>query len=213
MSANATGAGRTSAARGEPVPNAATDLPRPGEACARHASRGDGPPSAPDISRENSRERNTAAAVQRAAGGWRARGRGSAGASVWRPACVPAAENESPRRAPPSASPAGRRGAQPRGSSTPKGAPGGDAAGAEERFSRGLRRALRAPRGMTNAVRERTPRAGSAIAAEGPGRFAWTARRRRTERRGARRARRDRITPRESTRECRSFRRASPWSS
>ena len=173
-SVSATAGAPPTDSRGVCVPDAERFLPRRGAVCANPASRGTGRPDAPDTPKPERGEPHMVDATPRAAAAWRARGRGSAGASGWRPACARAAD-ASPSRTAPSANPAVNRGGRPRGSSTPKGAPGGAAADAEQRFSRGLRRALHAPRAMRRAHRKRTPPAGSAITTGEPSDFASTA--------------------------------------
>ncbi len=209
--ANATGGGRPSAARGACAPGAANILPRPGEASARTASREDASPNKPDTPEPNQRVLDMAGGIPRAAGAWRGRGTGGEGANDARRASVRCADGRRPSKGARSARPAAKIAGRPRGSSTPKGAPGGDADGAGRKSSTTLLLALRAPQGIQGAVRERTPRAGCGTPTGGPGRFAWTAPNRRTEPRDASVAPADRISPRASTRECPSIRRATPW--
>ena len=161
--ANATGEGRSNAGRWAFVQNAAGETPRLGEVSARSVSKEAGPPNAPDTRGPGLREQHTADAVPRAAGAWRARGTGSSGARVRKPGYASVAANFHPRRVASYASPAARRGARKRGNSTPKNAPGGNAAGAVRKSSTRLPRAPGAPRWMQNAVRARTPRAGHDI--------------------------------------------------
>ena len=167
-SANATGGGRPNARRWAYVQNAAGETPRPGEVSARFASKEAGPPNAPDTRGPGLRERLMAGAVPRAAGSWRGRGAGSAGANAPKPGCARPAANESPWRAAPSARRAAKNAGRRNGSSTPTGRPPGDAVGAGLTSSTRLRRAPDATPGMQNAVRARTPRAGRAITTGAP---------------------------------------------
>ena len=155
-SASATANAPPTDSHGACVPGAERFLPRPGAVCASPASRGTGRPDAPDTPKPERGEPHMVDATPRAAGAWRARGRGSAGASGWRPACARAAD-ASPSRLAPSANPAGRRGALKNESSTPPGERKGFADGAVRKSSMRLRRALRAPQKKKNAVRARTP--------------------------------------------------------
>ena len=173
-SASATANAPPTDSRGACVPGAERFLPRPGAVCANPASRGTGRPDAPDTPKPERGEPHMAAATPRAAAAWRARGRGSAGASGWRPACARAAD-ASPSRLAPSANPAGRRGGLKSESSTPPGERKGFADGAGSRRSQAPRYAVRAPRSRRDALQRRTPRAGNAIATGGPGGFASTA--------------------------------------
>ena len=147
----------------------------------------------------------------RAAAEWRGRGTGSECANTPKPGCARPAANESPWRAAPSAIRAGKRGERKSESSTPDGEPPGFAADAGRKSSATLRRAPRAPKGMQNAVRARTPRAGRDITAGEPSRFASIAAPMRTRERDAQTARAARITPRASTRGCPSIRPATRW--
>ena len=71
-----------------------------GAVCANPASRGTGRPDAPDTPKPERGEPHMVDATPRAAAAWRARGRGSAGASGWRPACARAADTSPSRTAP-----------------------------------------------------------------------------------------------------------------
>ena len=174
MSASATANAPPTGSREACVPGAERSLPRPGAVCASPAERGTGRPDAPDTLKPGQREPRMAVAAPRAAAAWRARGRGSAGASGWRPACARAAD-ASPSRGAPSANPAGKRDALKSESSTPPGERKGFADGAVRKSSTRLRRALRAPQKKKNAGRARTPRAGNAIATGGHAGVASTA--------------------------------------
>ena len=174
-SANATGGGRPNARRWAFVQNAVGETPLPGEVSARSASKEDASLRKPDMPEPNQRTLNMAGVIRRAAAAWRARGAGGEGANAPKPGCARPAANESQWKAAPSARRAGRNAGRRNGSSTPKGAPGDDAAGAGRKSSTRLRRAPRAPRGMQNAVRARTPRAGRAITAGAPSGHVLTA--------------------------------------
>ena len=121
--ANDTGAGRPNERKWAFVQNAAGEILRPGEVYARSASIEDANPSKPATPGENSREPRMAAAVPRAAGAWRARGRESAGASARRPGYAYAAASLLRRRAASSARPAGKRGGRRRRNCMKKEAP------------------------------------------------------------------------------------------
>ena len=145
-SASATANAPPSDSRAVCAPGAERFLPLPGAVCASPAERGIGRPDAPDTPKPERGEPHMAAAAPRAAAAWRARGRGSAGASGWTPACVRAAD-ASPSRTAPSANPAGRRDALKSESSTPPGERKDFADGAVRKSSMRLRLALRAPQG------------------------------------------------------------------
>ena len=157
MSVNATGYGRRNAARWAYASNAGADDLRRSSTSANPVSIGDASPSKPDTSGVKPRERHTEAVAPRAAGAWRGRGTGSEGESAPKPGYASVAANFHRRRAASSAIHAARNGERKRGNSTPGAEPPGDAGGAEERSSRELPGALRAPRSNKAVPRRRTP--------------------------------------------------------
>ncbi len=163
------------------APGAGNTGPHPGAGTVSPAARGRAIPNASATPEPRPGARTTVDAIPRAAAEWPGRGGGSKGSSARKPGYASVAASLLRRRAASSARPAGRRGALKSEISTPPGERKGFAAGAEDRSSRELPGAARAPRSRRRAHPERTPSAGSAITTGAHGGFASTAASMRTQ--------------------------------